>query len=143
MSFMRDKCFVDTNVLVYAHDAGAGNKHEKAMELLEFLWHHRRGVISTQVIQEFYVNVRRKAKNPITAAEARQLVEDYLTWEVVANDGASILDALGLEERYGISFWDALIVQAAQRAGTARLYSEDLGAGQRYGPVEVVNPFRG
>jgi predicted nucleic acid-binding protein len=140
---MRDKCFVDTNVLVYAHDAGAGEKQEKAVALLERLWDQRRGVVSTQVIQEFYVNVRRKARNPVSPQEARQLVEDYLTWEVVANDGASILEALTLEERYRISFWDALIVQAAQRAGAATLYSEDLGAGQRYGTVEVVNPFRG
>ena len=138
---MRDKCFVDTNVLVYAHDSGAGEKHRTAVALLEHLWEERLGVVSTQVIQEFYVNVRRKARNPVSQVEARQLVEDYLAWEVVANDGASILEALTLEERFGISFWDALIVQAAQRAGTPTLYSEDLGALQRYGPVQVVNPF--
>lgn len=138
---MRDKCFVDTNVLIYAHDSGAGPKHEKATLLLETLWMERLGVISTQVIQEFYVNVRRQARNPMGADEARLLIEDYLAWEVVANDGASILEALALERRYSLSFWDALIVQAAQRAGVETLFSEDLSAGQRYGTVTVVNPF--
>ena len=74
-------------------------------------------------------------------AEAKQVLADYLTWEVVVNDGESILGALELEERYKISFWDAMIVQAANAAGVERLYSEDLNHGQRYGSVVAVNPF--
>jgi predicted nucleic acid-binding protein len=69
------------------------------------------------------------------------LVRDYLAWEVVVNDGETILEALPLEERYEISFWDALILSAANRAGVNRVYSEDLNHGQRYGAVTVVNPF--
>jgi predicted nucleic acid-binding protein len=138
---MSARLFVDTNVLVYAHDRGAGRKHELARELIERLWRERSGMISTQVLNELYVNVRRKAAAPISAGEARKLIQDYLTWEVVINDGASVLRALEIEERYGLSYWDALIVQAAELSGAAVLYSEDLSTGQRYGSVEVVDPL--
>ncbi len=140
---MTDRAFVDTNILVYAHDTGAGLKHERASALLETLWRERKGVLSTQVLQEFYVNVRRKAKNPVSAREARQLMEDYLCWDVIVNDGGAILEALTLEDRYQLSFWDALIVHAAQRSGVDTLYSEDLNPGQSYGSVIVVNPLLG
>jgi len=139
---MSDKAFVDTNLLVYAHDSGAGPKHSKARALVERLWEERRGVLSTQVLQELYVNVRRKAARPISAQEAQALVADYLVWEVVVNDGPSILRAIEAEERYGISFWDAMIVQAAEHSGAGVLYSEDLSNGQLYGTVRVVNPLR-
>jgi predicted nucleic acid-binding protein len=74
-------------------------------------------------------------------AEVRRLVREYSTWEVVTNTPESILQALDLEARYKISFWDALILQAAEDAGASILYSEDLAAGQRYGAIEVVNPL--
>jgi predicted nucleic acid-binding protein len=138
---MSDKCFVDTNVLVYAHDSTAGDRHTKARALVERLWHDRTGVLSTQVLQELYVNVRRKARHPLPRTEARALVADYLRWDIVVNTGESILDAIEIEQRFGLSFWDALIVQAAQMAGVATLYSEDMAAGQTYGTVRVVNPF--
>ncbi|MCP3958392.1 MAG: PIN domain-containing protein [bacterium] len=138
---MSDRAFVDSNVLVYAHDRGAGAKREQAVALLERLWQQRSGVLSTQVIQEFYVNVRRKAANPVPLREARKLVNDYLVWETVVNDGRAILGALEIEDRYRISFWDSLIVQAANTAGVDTLYSEDLSHGQKYGMVEVINPF--
>lgn len=140
---MSDRAFVDTNVLVYGHDGGAGRKHALARELLEELWRTRTGVLSTQVLQEFYVNVRRKARRPMRADRARAVLEDYLAWEVVVNDAGSILRALELETRYRLSFWDALIVQAANAAAVGVLYSEDLSDGQRYGTVELVNPFEG
>jgi predicted nucleic acid-binding protein len=135
------RCFVDTNVLVYAHDTGSGPRHEAAKTLVEQLWHERTGVISTQVLQEFYVNVRRRAANPLALEQVRPLIEDYLRWKVVVNDGQSVLRALGLEERYRISFWDALVVDAAERAGCEVLYSEDLSAGQVYRKTRVLNPF--
>lgn len=138
---MSARVFVDTNILVYAHDRGAGARYETARRLVERLWRERSGVVSTQVLQEFYVNVRRKAAHPVSAHEAHELVRDYLAWEVVVNDGSSILAALDLEQRHGLSFWDALIVQAANSAGLDRLYSEDLAAGRRYDAVEVINPF--
>jgi predicted nucleic acid-binding protein len=105
---MSGRSFVDTNVLVYAHDRAAGRRHEAARELIQRLWTERTGVVSTQVIQEFYVNVRRKAAKPVSRAEARRLVEDYLAWETVVNDSQAIIEALDLEARYRISFWDAL-----------------------------------
>lgn len=133
--------FVDTNVLVYAHDRGAGPKHSDARELVEGLWRDRAGALSTQVIQEFYVNVRRKARNPVSGPEARRLVEDYLRWAIVVNDGNSVLEAIDLETRFRLSFWDALIVQAARASGASILYSEDLSDRQDYGGVRVINPF--
>lgn len=138
---MNARCFVDTNILVYAHDRGSGVRHDQAKDLVECLWRERSGLLSTQVVQEFYVNVRRRAKNPLSANEARRLVEDYLSWEVVVNDGDAILGALDIERRFTLSFWDALIVQAANVANAETLYSEDLNHGQTYGMVEVVNPF--
>jgi predicted nucleic acid-binding protein len=138
---MSDRFFVDTNILVYAHDATAGDKHDRARSLVEQLWADRSGVLSTQVLQEFYINIRKHARAPLAAAEARQWVADYLNWEVVVNDGHSIVEAIELEDRYQISFWDALIVQAANAAGAKVLYSEDLSHGQRYSHVTVENPL--
>ena len=138
---MSDKVFVDTNILVYAHDRAAGDKHLRAKALLEQLWRDRTGVVSTQVLQEFYVNVRKKVRAPLSAEEAKQWVADYLHWNVVVNDGPAVVEAIELEARYEISFWDALIVHAANTAGVALLYSEDLNPGQRYGNVTVENPL--
>ncbi len=138
---MSDRCFVDTNILVYAHDRSAGFKHERARLLIEDLWTSGQGVLSTQVLQELCINVRRKARRPLSVEEARRLVQDYLSWEIVVNTPASILRALDLEARHKISFWDALILQAAESSGAAILYSEDLTSGQHYGSVRVVNPL--
>jgi len=135
------KVFVDTNVLVYAYDRGAGSKHEEAQGLVEDLWQKSNGVLSTQVLQEFYVNVRRKAKKPISINSARALIGDYLSWDPIVNDGASVLEAIDAERRYRISFWDALIVVAAQKGGASIIYSEDMNDGQMFGSVQVRNPF--
>jgi len=139
---MSDKYFVDTNILMYAHDMAAGEKHQRAKALIEQLWENRSGVVSTQVLQELTVNLRRKVKNPLDAKSTREVVSDYLTWQVVANTGESILEALELETRYELSFWDALVIQAAHAAGAEILYSEDLSDGQRYGTVRVKNPLK-
>lgn len=80
---MSDRAFVDTNILVYAHDRGSGDKHTTARELVARLWRDRAGIVSTQVLPELYVNVRRKARQPISSDEARQLIEDYLAWPVM------------------------------------------------------------
>jgi predicted nucleic acid-binding protein len=139
---MSDRYFVDTNILMYAHDNAAGEKHERAKTLVEELWRERKGVVSTQVLQELAVNLRRKAARPLDAKATRDVVSDYLAWQVVVNGGDSILEALDLEARYQISFWDALVIQAAQLAGAEILYSEDLSDGQTYGSVRVINPLR-
>jgi predicted nucleic acid-binding protein len=138
---MSDRYFVDTNILMYAHDTTAGVKHERAKALVEGLWRQRSGVVSTQVLQELAVNLRRKAARPLDTKATREIVTDYLTWEVVVNGGDSILGALELEERFRISFWDALVIHAAQASGAEVLYSEDLSAGQQYGGLRVVNPL--
>ena len=139
---MSAELFVDSNVLVYAHDVGAGRKHEVARELTRLLWRERSGVLSTQVLQELYVNVRRKAEQPVSRDEAIALIEDYRRWKVVVNSEHSIVEAIRIEDRFGLAFWDALILQAAQSSGAGTLYTEDLNHGQRYGLVEVINPFR-
>jgi predicted nucleic acid-binding protein len=138
---MSDKYFVDTNILMYAHDKAAGAKHERAKVLVEELWRDRTGVVSTQVLQELAVNLRRKTGRPLDAKATREVVADYLTWQVVVNGGDAILEALDIETRYQIAFWDALIVHSAQAAGAEVLYSEDLSDGQAYGATRVVNPF--
>ena len=138
---MSDRVFVDTNVIVYGHDRASGKKFERAVSLIESLWETGDGVLSTQVLQETYVNLRRKLAVPMTATEARAVVNDFLSWTVVVTDGASILGAIEREERYPLSFWDALIIQAASEAGATIVYSEDLNAGQSYGNVRVDNPF--
>ena len=138
---MTVKVFVDTNVLVYAYDRGAGSRHERAQSLLEKLWKEGNGILSTQVLQEFYVNVRRKAKRPVSIEQAKSLISDYLSWDPIVNDGATMLEAIDVEQRYQLSFWDSLIVVAAQKGGASVLFSEDFNHGQKFGSVVVQNPF--
>ena len=138
---MNGEAFVDTNVLVYAHDRQAGSKTLLAQELLGRLWKEKNGVLSTQVLQEFCVNARRKFQQPMTVAEVREAVLTYQSWRLVVNTASSILRGLEIEQRYRLSFWDAMIVQAAESAECEVLYSEDLSHGQKYGGVLVVNPF--
>lgn len=140
---MTDKYFVDTNILIYAHDRSTGVKHERASRLIEQLWTSGQGVLSTQVLQELCVNLRRKVAPPLPVDEIRRLVQDYLSWEIVVNGPESAIQALEIEARYKTSFWDALILQAAEQSGAAILYSEDLSTRQRYGAVQVVNPLLG
>ena len=140
---MSDKFFVDTNILLYAHDSGTGIKHERARDLMDRLWSLRQGVLSTQVLQEFAISLRRKISPPLSTRETREWITQYMRWEVVVNTSRSVLNALEIEERYQISFWDALIVQAAESAGAETLYTEDLSDGQSYGTVRVVNPLLG
>jgi len=140
---MTGKTFLDSNVLVYSVDESPAEKarHERAVELLSA--HPEDLVVSTQVLQEFYVTVTRKLKKPLAVGKARDIVDEYLTWTVVDNTGAILLDAIDLQRHAKLSFWDALVVQAAITAGCDRLYSEDLNAGQRFGATLVVNPFAG
>jgi predicted nucleic acid-binding protein len=138
---MSDKVFVDTNILLYAHDQSAGVKHERARALIEKLWDSGGGVLSTQVLQELCVNLRCKTAHPLSVEHTRALLQDYLRWEIVINTAESILEALVIEHRYIISFWDALIIQAAGSAGASIVYSEDLADGQKFGSLRVINPL--
>ena len=139
---MSDKYFVDTNILVYAHDLKQGAKYERARALVQKLWEGENGVLSTQVLQELCVSLRRKVARPLSAEGTRKIIEDYASWEIVVNTAESVMLALDIEGRCGISFWDALIVQAAENCGAEVIYSEDLGDGQSYGEVRVVNPLK-
>ncbi len=140
---MAQKYFVDTNILIYAHDRAAGAKHDRARQLIERLWTSGEGVLSTQVLQELCINLRRKVARALPIDEIRQLLQDYLSWEVIVNKPESILQALEIESRYKVSFWDALVLQAAESSGATILYSEDLSPGRRYGSIQVVSPLLG
>jgi len=136
-----DRIFVDTNVLVYAHDVDAGQKHQIAQGLLVELWNNRTGVLSVQVFQEFYVTVTRKLIHPLSAKEARNIIQNYLNWHIEVNDSLSVLNASRIEENYKISFWDALIVAAASKAKVSRILTEDLKSGQVIEGMLIENPF--
>jgi predicted nucleic acid-binding protein len=133
--------FLDTNVLVYAHDRSETRKQPIAQALLDVLWRTRSGVLSTQVLQEFYVVTTRKFDPPMRRGAAREIVALYGEWPIVQVDVALILAASKLEERHAFSFWDALVVEAARRCGATRLLTEDLQAGRRIGGISIENPF--
>ncbi len=133
--------FIDTNVLVYAHDRSESRKQAIAQALLDELWRQRTGTLSTQVLQEFYSVATRKFDPPLRLAAAREIVALYSTWPTVQVDVALILAASKLAERDSISFWDALIVEAARRAGASRLLTEDLQTGRHFDGVQTHNPF--
>jgi predicted nucleic acid-binding protein len=141
MSFTIVPAFVDTNILVYAEDRDAGSKHTIARELVTDLWHSGEGVLSIQVLQEFFVNVTRKVRRPLAPDDAFAIVEQYLTWRVVENTGDLLLGGIRLASTLKISFWDALMIQAALVASCDRLWTEDLNHGQRIGDLVIVNPF--
>ncbi len=134
--------FVDTNILIYAEDRDAGARHEVARDLLLGLWDSKEGVLSVQVLQEFYVNVTRKLKKPLSSTKARDIVEEYLTWTIVENTKTLLLSAMALQHDAQLSFWDAMIVQAAIDSRCEKLFTEDLNAGQRFGSLTLVNPFK-
>ncbi|MBP1768411.1 MAG: hypothetical protein H6P98_2526 [Candidatus Aminicenantes bacterium] len=138
-----ERVFVDTNIIVYAYDRDAGRKHEIARDLMIGLWSAAGGVLSTQILQEFYVTVTRKIASPLTREAAREIIKDYLTWGIVSNDGDAVLEAIDIETGENISFWDALVVAAAKRGGAEVLLSEDLSEGRKFGDMVVRNPFAG
>ncbi len=138
---MSGRVFVDTNVLIYAHDIDAGRKHSVAADLVAQLWASRNGALSVQVLQEFYVNVTRKIRAPLPKKVAREVVETYGVWQVEIVTSDDVATASNLEERHKISFWDALIIDAARKAGADKLLSEDLNPGQRIAGVTIENPF--
>jgi len=137
---MSDKAFVDTNVLVYAHDMDDRVKHELARSTLRELWNDGTGVVSPQVLQEFYVNVTRKIAKPLAKDAARLIVSAYAVWCVDVGS-SDIAAAFRIEDEAKIGFWDALIVASAAKAGAKRLLSEDLNAGQTIAGVVIENPF--
>jgi len=137
---MSDRTFVDTNILIYAHDADAKSKHRVAKSVLAELWSLRTGVLSMQVLQEFYVNVTRKIASPLPKDVARMVVGSYAIW-CVETTPAEISSAFRIEDESRIGFWDALIVASAAKCGAVRILSEDLNARQMIAGVRIENPF--
>lgn len=136
---MTDVVFVDTNILIYAYDRKGGEKHTRAARALERLWDEQAGRVSVQVLQEFYVTATQKLKAP--CAGAREIVQAYAPWVQYPTTPETILRASDLAESTRLSFWDALIVASAEEVGAARLYTEDLNAGQIIAGVRIVNPL--
>ena len=138
---MSDKIFVDTNILIYAHDIDSGLKHDTAVKVITDLWERANGILSNQVLQEFYIVVTRKIPKPISLSEARAIIKNYLKWQIEENNSNSILRASEIQEKHNISFWDALIVTAAEQAGAAKILTEDMNSGQTIEGVLIENPF--
>jgi predicted nucleic acid-binding protein len=134
--------FVDTNVLVYAYDRTAESKFDRSRELMEKLWESGEGVVSTQVLEEFYMTVTAKIPNPLKLGEARQIISDLGTWKVAVLEIPDILAASEIAERYRLSFWDGLILAAAHKEEATTVWSEDFNHGQKYGGITVFNPFK-
>ena len=134
--------FLDTNILVYAYDRSAGGKHSLAAQLVEACWENENGCLSIQVLQEYYVTVTRKIAAPLDAQTARQIVADLGQWRLHVPEADDLLQAIDLQQNYQLAFWDAQVIQSAASLGCKLLLSEDLNHGQRYGEVQVINPFK-
>lgn len=141
MSAEKDLAFIDTNVLVYAFEKSASSKKRAAQQLLAELMGEDRLRVSTQVLQELFVTLTRKAAQPCSHQEALTVLEDLTAWPLMVVDYAAIRAAAELAGQAALSFWDALAVVAAARSGARLLYSEDLNDGQEILGVRVTNPF--
>ena len=133
--------FVDTNIVVYAHDKSAGRKHEQAKTLLRRLWEEHAGCLSIQVLQEFHNVITRRVSSPLSLQQSLILVRIYSSWQVHSPQVVDVETAIELQRRYQISFWDALVLQSASQLACEVLWSEDLSDGQVYGQVQVKKPF--
>lgn len=133
--------FVDTHVLVYAKDTSETSKQAQAVLWLDHLWETRQGRLSTQVLSELYAVASRKLSDYLPKTEARTYLTSLLAWNPLIVDQRHIASAFRLEDRYGLNYWDALIVAAAEAAGCSHLLTEDLQNNQQLGSVLVINPF--
>jgi predicted nucleic acid-binding protein len=139
---MTDAVFVDTNVLVYARDTRDRSKQRAAADWLQTLWQEQRGRVSVQVLSEYYVTVTRTLTPGMDPDDAWDDVQHLLAWEPQRTDGELLIAAREVERRFRISWWDALIVAAAQLQGCSTLLTEDLQHGMVFGGVRVRDPFR-
>lgn len=135
--------FVDTNILIYAHDVDAGAKQERAAAKLRELWDSGTGRLSVQVLQEFYVNATQKVASRIARSTAREVIKTYGVWIHRATTAETVARAAEISDLAQISFWDALIVAAAEEVAADELLSEDLNDGQAIAGIKVVNPLKG
>src|SRR5437762_2731508 len=133
--------FVDSNVLIYAHDSQSGEKGVRARAVLDQLWESGGGCLSLQVLQEFFVVVTRKVARPLDAEITAAHIADLGQWRVHRPAVRDLLGAIEIHRRHRISFWDALILRSAQELGCSVVWSEDLNDGQRFEDIQVRNPF--
>ena len=138
---MTAKVFVDTNVLVYSRDASEPQKQEQAMAWMAHLWRTRTGELSYQVLQEFYLTVTAKLQPGLDPGNARRDVRSLLAWQPVVVNERVLENAWLVQDGYQISWWDALVVSAAQLADCRYLLTEDLQENQEFGSLRVINPF--
>jgi predicted nucleic acid-binding protein len=138
---MTEPVFVDTNILVYTRDAADPKRQGRAREWMKLLWKERRGRVSAQVLDELYVTVTRKLRPGLDPETARVFVRTLFAWDPIPIDSKLLDNAWTVEDRFSISFWDALVVSAAQLGGCATLLTEDLQDGQDLDGVRIVNPF--
>jgi predicted nucleic acid-binding protein len=136
-----DKVFLDTNILVYAYDVSSGSKHDVARNIVADLWNFRTGVLSIQALQELFVTVTKKIPKPLDVKTTRDIVRDFLLWEVVDNDGELMMAAMDVQMKYHYAFWDSLIIAAAIKSGASILMTEDLNNGRIIEGVLIKNPF--
>jgi predicted nucleic acid-binding protein len=141
MTGERALSFVDTNVLLYAFDKSSSPKKRVAQRLMNELMEEDRLRVSTQVLQELFVTLTKKVSQPCSGEKALAVLEDLAAWPLMMIDYAAIRAAVGLADQAKLSFWDALVVVAAARAGAAVLYTEDLNDGQEILGVRISNPF--
>lgn len=138
---MTVKVFVDTNVLVYAHDEDGAWKRERALQCLANLWERGDGRLSTRVLQELIVNVTQKIKQPLARSAAREVVRTYAPWVKSAITPGTVIRASEISEAWQTSFWDGMILAAAEQDGAAEILSEDLNPGQVIAGVRIRNPL--
>jgi predicted nucleic acid-binding protein len=136
-----EKIFVDTNILVYGHDRDAGEKHAIAEHVLRQLWEDKLGVLSTQVLQEFYVHFTHVIDTPSGRRTARELIEVYGAWPVTVLDVADVIAACDHADRHQVALWDAMILVAAKKSRADVLLSENPYHGWRISGLEIRNPF--
>ena len=139
---MAAKVFVDTNVLVYGRDSSEAHKQVQAMDWLRHLWKARTGRLSYQVLQEFYITVTEKLDPGLDRESARKDIRSLLSWRPIAVDNRVFDGAWHIQDRFGLSWWDALIVSAAQVSECQYLLTEDLQTGQVFGDLQILDPFQ-
>lgn len=138
---MTAKVFVDSNILIYAHDRDAGAKNRRAATHLMALWERGAGCLSTQVLEEFYVNVTRKIGHPLSGSAAREVIRNYALWDTSPITVVTVIRASEISETWRLSFWDGMVVASAEQNRAAELLTEDLSHGQIIAGVKILNPF--
>ena len=142
MIYMTDRVFLDTNILVYAYDSHEPARQQQAQSVILEGIRCQNAAVSSQVFGEFFTVVTRKIKQPLTASEAQEVIGDLSILDVIDIDLNLVNRAIDTHRQSQISYWDSLIIAAAERASCESLLSEDMNAGQCYNGVVVINPFQ-